>query len=372
MTKDKYLFLDRDGTLIREPEDEQVDSLEKLEFMPGVFRNLYLITQLLDYKLVVVTNQDGLGSPSYPREKYEEVQQKMLQAFENEGVGFEQILVDDSFASDPSPARKPGTGMVKGYLEKDFDRDASFVVGDRATDMELAGNMGLKGILVKGFADGLPEELSGNCLLEAGHWDEVFRFLRTYGRTATIERETKETSIEGSLALDGTGRSAIQTGLHFFDHMLDQLSRHGGMDLRLKSDGDLEVDEHHTVEDTALALGSALRQALGNMKGLSRYGFYVPMDDSRAACIMDFGGRPYLDWEVIFHREKVGDMPTELVEHFFRSLADEARCNIHISAKGKNEHHKIEAIFKAFARALRMAVRQDSTDVTLPTTKGKI
>ncbi|HKL38813.1 MAG TPA: bifunctional histidinol-phosphatase/imidazoleglycerol-phosphate dehydratase HisB [Bacteroidales bacterium] len=370
--KDKYLFLDRDGTLIREPADEQVDSLDKLEFMPGVFRNLHFITHLLDYKLVVVTNQDGLGSPSYPREKYEEVQQKMLQAFANEGVRFEQVLVDDSFAGDPSPARKPGIGMVEGYLEKDFDREASFVVGDRGTDIELAGNMNLKAIFIKGFADGLPEELRGNCVLEAGHWDEVFRFLKTYGCTATIERETKETSIEGSLALDGMGRSAIQTGLHFFDHMLDQLSRHGGMDLRLKTDGDLEVDEHHTVEDTALALGAALRQAVGNMKGLSRYGFHVPMDDSRATCILDFGGRPYLDWEVTFHREKVGDMPTELFEHFFRSLSDEARCNVHISAKGKNEHHKIEAIFKAFARAVRMAVRQDTTDVSLPTTKGKI
>jgi imidazoleglycerol-phosphate dehydratase/histidinol-phosphatase len=371
--KNKYLFLDRDGTLIREPEDEQVDSLDKLEFMPGVFRNLYLAARLLDYRLVIVTNQDGLGSASYPRQKYESVQQKMLQAFENEGVHFEQVLVDDSFASDPSPNRKPGIGMVEKYLEKDFDRDASFVVGDRATDIELARNMNLKGILIKGYTeDGLPEGIRRSCVLEAGHWDEVFRFLRTYGRTSTIERKTKETSIEGSLALDGTGRSAIQTGLHFFDHMLDQLSRHGGMDLSLKTEGDLEVDEHHTVEDTALALGSALRQALGNMKGVSRYGFFVPMDDSRASCIVDFGGRPYLDWEVSFHREKVGDMPTELVEHFFRSLADEARCNIHISAKGKNEHHKIEAIFKAFARAIRMAVRQDSTDVTLPTTKGKI
>jgi len=366
------LFLDRDGTLVREPADEQVDSLDKLEFMPGVFRNLYLITHLLDYKLVVVTNQDGLGSPSYPRDKYEAVQQKMLQAFENEGVGFEQVLVDESFASAPSPGRKPGTGMMEGYLQKDFDRNASFVVGDRASDIELARNMNLQGIFIKGFSEGLPAELRQNCALEAGHWDEIFRFLRTYGRTATIERQTQETSVRGSLALDGTGRSAIQTGLHFFDHMLDQLSRHGGMDLWLNTEGDLEVDEHHTVEDTALALGSALRQALGNKKGLSRYGFHVPMDDSRAGCIVDFGGRPYLDWEVSFHREKVGDMPTELVEHFFRSLADEARCNIHISAKGKNEHHKIEAIFKAFARAIRMAVRQDTTDVSLPTTKGKI
>jgi imidazoleglycerol-phosphate dehydratase/histidinol-phosphatase len=370
--RDRYLFIDRDGTLLREPPDEQVDSLEKMEFMPGIFRNLYLITHLLDYKLVMVSNQDGLGTPSYPLEAFEKVQAKLLRSLKNEDIHFASILIDDSTADNPSASRKPHTGLVTSYLQKDFHREASFVVGDRLSDLQLAGNMNIRGIRISDSTESVPAEYAGVCALDTSHWDQIFNFLRSQGRTAVMERNTNETRINGHLVLDGKGDANIETGLGFLNHMLDQLVKHGRFDAYLRVEGDLNVDEHHTVEDAGLALGKAFRQAMGIKKGLNRYGFHVPMDDSLASCVIDLGGRPYLSWEATFTREKVGDVPTELFEHFFRSFSDEARCNIHINARGNNEHHKIEAIFKAFARALRMAAGQSIEDLQLPTTKGRI
>ncbi|MGM0531565.1 MAG: bifunctional histidinol-phosphatase/imidazoleglycerol-phosphate dehydratase HisB [Bacteroidota bacterium] len=368
----KYLFIDRDGTLIREPENEQVDTLEKMEFLPGVFRNLYLITHLLDYRLVMVSNQDGLGTASYPEKDFQLVQDKLLKTLKNEDIQFEEVLIDSSLPKDNSPNRKPNTGLVRLYLQGDFDREASFVIGDRDTDIILARNMGLRGIKIDEEERSVPDELADFCALVGQSWDEIFSYLRKYYRTAPIKRETDETSINGSLSLDGTGHSDIQTGLGFFNHMLDQLARHGKMDLDLNVKGDLDVDAHHTIEDTGLALGEAFSRAVGNKKGMERYGFSLPMDESIANCVLDFSGRAHLEWEVELNRERVGEVPTEMFEHFFESFAREARCTIHISAKGKNEHHKIEAVFKSFARALKMAVKQDVNDVTIPTTKGKL
>ncbi|MFW5944802.1 MAG: bifunctional histidinol-phosphatase/imidazoleglycerol-phosphate dehydratase HisB [Bacteroidota bacterium] len=368
----KYLFIDRDGTLIKEPEDEQVDSLEKMEFLPGVFRNLYLITHLLDYHLVMVSNQDGLGTASYPEQNFRVVQEKLLKSLTNEGIQFEEVLIDPSSPEDNSPNRKPNTGMVRSYLKGEFDRNASFVIGDRDTDILLARNMDIKGIKINEKEPSVPDELAEFCALTAGSWDEIFSYLRSYSRKAEIKRETEETSIQGSLSLDGVGHSNIRTGLGFFDHMLDQLTRHGKMDIELTVKGDLEVDEHHTIEDTALALGKAFSRAIGNKKGLERYGFSVPMDESIANCLLDFSGRGHLEWEVEFSRERVGQVPTEMFEHFFEAFAREAGCTMHITAKGKNDHHKVEAVFKSFARALKMAVKQDVNDVNLPTTKGKL
>ena len=368
----KYLFVDRDGTLIREPEDEQVDTLEKLEFVPGVFRNLYRISQWLDYRLVMVSNQDGLGGASYPREAFNRVQNKLLQAMANEDIHFEAVLIDESGAGAPSPNRKPNTGMVEAYMNDDMDRRASMVIGDRLSDIELARNMGLQAIYLAPEATHVPGELSGSCSLVTHSWEKIFSFLRSSARTAWFGRDTKETSVQGSLSLDGSGQHDIHTGLGFFDHMLTQIASHGGIDLKLKAHGDLYVDEHHTIEDVGLALGRAFYVAQGNKKGLFRYGFHVPMDESRASCLIDFGGRPYLSWEMEFGREKIGDVPTEMFPHFFRSFANEARCNIHLKAIGENEHHKIEAVFKAFARALRMALRQDTQDMSIPSTKGSL
>ncbi|MBS3806234.1 MAG: bifunctional histidinol-phosphatase/imidazoleglycerol-phosphate dehydratase HisB [Bacteroidales bacterium] len=368
----KYLFLDRDGTLIREPADEQIDSLEKLEFMPGVFRNLYQISQWLDYHLVMVSNQDGLGTASYPTAAFDLVQNKLLQSMANEGIHFDSVLIDDSKAEAPSPNRKPNTGLVEAYLEDETDKQASLVIGDRLSDVELARNMGLQAILLASEETRVPEALSDSCILVTLSWDRIFSFLRSLSRRVRFERTTEETSVRGQLSLDGTGQHHIKTGLGFFDHMLTQIARHGGMDLQIQVNGDLYVDEHHTMEDVGLAMGKAFLEAQGNKKGLARYGFHVPMDDSQASCLIDLGGRPYLSWEVEWSREKIGDVPTEMFEHFFRSFADEARCNIHLRAGGRNEHHKIEAVFKAFARALRMALRQDTTDMSIPTTKGKL
>ena len=370
--KRKYLFVDRDGTLIREPADEQVDSLDKLEFLPGVFRNLFQITHWLGYRLVMVSNQDGLGTSSYPREAFEKVQAKVVKAFSNEGVAFDEVLIDGSTAASPSSSRKPNTGLVEGYLKEDFDREASLVVGDRLSDVELARNMGIGAILLSEGEPQVPDGLKDACRLVTGFWDRIFFMLRGLSRSARFDRHTHETRISGMLSLDGSGRQDIATGLGFLDHMLAQLVRHGGLDLEMKVDGDLHVDEHHTIEDAGLALGRGVATALGNKKGMSRYGFYVPMDESLAYCVIDMGGRPYLSWDVAFSREKVGDVPTEMFEHFFRSFADQARCNIHIEAGGKNEHHKIEAVFKAFARALKMAARTDETNMSMPTTKGKL
>lgn len=365
----KVLFIDRDGTLIHEPpEDFQIDSLEKLEYIPGVFRSLSLIAEELDYELVIVSNQDGLGTPAYPEAAFEQIQEKMLTAFRNEGIEFANILIDKSFPEDNLPTRKPGTGLLTKYLEGDYDLEHSFVIGDRLTDMELAQNLGCKGILLASEdRPGFDPQVQ---VLQTPSWKAIYEFLRFGQRTATVERNTRETQIRVALNLDGTGQSSISTGLGFFDHMLEQLSRHGSFDLSLQTTGDLQVDEHHTIEDTALALGQAFKEALGDKRGISRYGFLLPMDDSLAQVAVDFGGRNWIEWNASFQREKIGEMPTEMFFHFFKSFSDAALCNLNISATGTNEHHKIEALFKAFARALKMAVQRDKNSDQLPTTKG--
>ena len=371
----KALFIDRDGTLIVEPEDEQIDSLEKLEFIPGVFRNLYNIRKNLDYELVIVSNQDGLGTDSFPEETFWPAQNKMLKAFENEGVTFDDILIDKSFPADNAPTRKPRTGLMGKYMSGDYDLANSFVIGDRLTDIELAKNLGAKGIL---FNDGsLAKELektglAEHCVLVSSDWDNIYACVAAPERTAEVKRTTRETDIFVRLNLDGSGVCNISTGLNFFDHMLNQIGRHAGIDLEISVKGDLEVDEHHTIEDTALALGEAFQKAVGNKKGMERYGFCLPMDDCLAQVAIDFGGRPWLVWEAEFKREKVGDVPTEMFMHFFKSFSDAAKCNLNIKAEGTNEHHKIEAIFKALAKAIKMAIKRDIFNFELPSTKGKL
>lgn len=371
----RALFIDRDGTLIVEPEDEQIDSLEKLEFIPGVFRNLFNIQKNTGYELVIVSNQDGLGTDSFPENTFWPVQNKILKAFENEGITFDDILIDRSFPADNAPTRKPRTGLMGKYMEGDYDLASSFVIGDRLTDIELAKNLGAKGIL---FNDGsLLEELEKqgleeHCVLVSEDWDDIYACVAAPERTAKVKRTTKETDIFVRINLDGNGVSEIATGLNFFDHMLAQIGRHAGIDIEINVNGDLEVDEHHTIEDTALALGEAFKKAVGNKKGMERYGFCLPMDDCLALVAIDFGGRPWLVWETEFHREKVGDMPTEMFMHFFKSFSDAAQCNLHIKAEGDNEHHKIEAIFKALARAIKMAVKRDLFNFELPSTKGAL
>jgi imidazoleglycerol-phosphate dehydratase / histidinol-phosphatase len=373
--KKKALFIDRDGTLIFEPEDEQIDSLEKLEFMPKVFRNMYLIQKNLDYELVMVTNQDGLGTASYPEETFWPAHNKIIRAFENEGVTFDDILIDRSFPHENLPTRKPGIAMLTKYLSADYDLANSFVIGDRLTDIQLAKNMGAKGIL---FNNGdLVEQmekqgLATHCVLVSDDWDDIYACVASPERTAIVVRTTKETSISVQLNLDGSGVCEISTGLHFFDHMLNQIGRHSGVDLKIDVKGDLEVDEHHTIEDTALALGEAFRKAVGQKIGMERYGFCLPMDDCLALAAIDFGGRPWLVWDAEFKREKVGDMPTEMFMHFFKSFSDAALCNLNIKAEGTNEHHKIEAIFKALAKAIKMAIKRDIFNFELPSTKGKL
>ena len=370
----KILFIDRDGTLIVEPTtDMQVDSLEKLEFIPGVFRNLYNIQKYLDFELVIVSNQDGLGTSSYPENTFWPPQQMMLKAFQNEGVTFSKIHIDPSFPEENSPNRKPRTGMLKEYFSPEYDLAGSFVIGDRITDIELAKNLGAQGIFF------VPEEqigkldekgLTSHCALVTDQWDAIFNFLVIGERTATISRKTSETDIFIELKLDGTGKCDVHTGLAFFDHMLDQIGRHSGCDLTIRVSGDLAVDEHHTIEDTGIALGEAIRKALGDKRGIERYGYCLPMDDCLAQVALDFGGRPWIVWEAEFNREKVGDMPTEMFFHFFKSLSDSALANLNIQAEGTNEHHKIEGIFKAFARSLKMAIRKDPFVQSLPSTKG--
>lgn len=370
----KVLFIDRDGTLVIEPPiDYQLDSLEKLEFYPGVFRYLAKIVEELDYKLVMVTNQDGLGTDSFPEDTFWPAHNKMLQAFKNEGIEFEEILIDRSFPKDNAPTRKPRTGLVTHYMNEEYDLANSFVLGDRWSDIELAKNMGAKGIYLQDSLQGLSERgLEQSCALQSTSWLEIYQFLKAQqARSAYIHRQTKETKIEIKLELDGKGISNNQTGIGFFDHMLDQLAKHSGCNLAVKVEGDLEIDEHHTIEDTALALGQAFREALGDKRGIARYGHsLLPMDDCLAQLALDFGGRPWLVWRADFNREKVGGMPTEMFEHFFKSFCDTAVCNINIKADGRNEHHKIEAIFKAWAKAIKAAITRQAGDNSLPTTKG--
>ncbi len=360
----KVLFIDRDGTLIIEPEDEQIDSLEKLEFYPKVFQSLSRIANELEYELVMVTNQDGLGTASFPEETFWPVQNKITKAFENEGVTFREILIDKSFPHENLPTRKPGTAMLTHYIKGNFDLENSFVIGDRSTDVQLADNLECKSILISKTSH--PE-----ATLYTTDWDEIYRFLKAEPRKGKVSRATSETDIFVEVNLDGTGKSDIHTGLGFFDHMLEQISRHGNIDVTVRATGDLHIDEHHTIEDVGIALGSCFLQALGQKKGIRRYGFTLPMDDCLAQVAIDFGGRPWLVWDVDFKREKIGDMPTEMVMHFFKSFSDNAKCNLNIKAEGENEHHKVEAIFKAFAKAIEMA-KERGENKGIPSTKGVI
>lgn len=371
----RALFIDRDGTLIYETEDEQIDSLEKLEYLPKVFRNMHFIAKNLSYELVMVTNQDGLGTDSFPEETFWPVHNKVLNAFKKEGVVFDDILIDRSFPADNAPTRKPRTGLLGKYMDGSYDLADSFVIGDRLTDIELAKNLGAKGILINdgSLAQQLQEKgLAEYCVLITEDWDEIYAKVAAPDRTAKVIRNTKETRISVELNLDGTGKANIHTGLGFFDHMLDQIARHSGVDLNIQVEGDLQVDEHHTIEDTALALGEAFKLALGDKRGVERYGYCLPMDDCLAQVAIDFGGRPWIVWDAEFRREKVGEMPTEMFFHFFKSFSDTALANLNIKAEGKNEHHKIEGIFKALARAIKMAIRKDVFNFELPSTKGTL
>ena len=359
----KVLFLDRDGTLVIEPPvDFQLDSLEKLEFYPGVFQWLSKIVNEMDYELVMVTNQDGLGSASFPEATFWPAQNKIIKAFKNEGINFSEILIDRSLPEDNAPTRKPKTGMLKKYIYGDYDLVNSYVIGDRLTDIELAENLGCNGIF-------LGKKELRNASLIAQSWKEIYTVLKSKPRKSNITRTTKETKITIELNLDGKGKSAVETGIGFFDHMLEQIVKHAVIDLKVKVLGDLAVDEHHTIEDTALALGEAFKKALGTKKSIERFGFLLPMDDCLAQVAIDFGGRPWLVWDTEFNREKIGDMPTEMFFHFFKSFSDAAKCNLNIKAEGINEHHKIESIFKAFARAIKMAVTKNN-EYSIPSTKG--
>lgn len=373
----KALFIDRDGTLVIEPPvDYQLDSLEKLEFYPKVFRNLYFIRKQLDFEFVMVTNQDGLGTDSFPEDTFWPAHNKMLKTLEGEGIRFDDILIDRSFPEDNSPNRKPRTGMLGNYLSGEYDLANSYVIGDRLTDMQLAVNLGAKGIWLRPDDDEARRLLAENPaispVLITEDWDRVTEYLFAGDRCAVVQRTTKETDIFVEVNLDGHGATEISTGLGFFDHMLDQIGKHSGIDLTVRVKGDLEVDEHHTIEDTAIALGEALLKALGDKRGIERYGYCLPMDDCLCSVVLDFGGRPWLVWDAAFHREKVGDMPTEMFLHFFKSLSDAARMNLNIKAEGTNEHHKIEGIFKALARSIKMAIRRDIYKYELPSTKGTL
>lgn len=375
----KVLFIDRDGTLIKEPADEQTDSFEKLEFYPKVFQGLSKIAKELDFELVLVTNQDGLGTPVYPETSFWPVHNFVMKTLKEEGIVFSEEIIDRTFAKDNQPTRKPNTGLLTKFFSEDYDLANSFVIGDRLTDIELAKNLGSKGIYINDETFlGTDEitvkrgELDAFIALESSDWNAIYEFLKLEERTSGIVRNTNETKIDIQLNLDGTGKSTIDTGIAFFDHMLDQIARHGQMDLDIQVKGDLEVDEHHTIEDTAIALGEVFNKALGNKLGIERYGFCLPMDDCLAQVAIDFGGRNWLVWEADFKREMVGKMPTEMFFHFFKSFTDGARCNLNIKAEGANEHHKIEAIFKAFAKAIKVAVKRDSSKMILPSTKGTL
>ncbi|MFY0674133.1 MAG: bifunctional histidinol-phosphatase/imidazoleglycerol-phosphate dehydratase HisB [Bacteroidia bacterium] len=360
----KVLFIDRDGTLVIEPPiDYQLDSLEKLEFYPGIFQWLSRIVNELDFELVMVTNQDGLGTDSFPEDTFWPAHNKMMQAFENEGIEFKEVLIDRSFPDDNAPTRKPRTGLLNHYIYGNYDLQNSYVIGDRNTDIELAQNLKAKGIFIG--------EHNENAALSTKNWADIYNFLKAKPRKASVTRTTKETDISITVNLDGTGKSTLDTGLGFFNHMLHQIAKHGNIDLDVNVKGDLEIDEHHTIEDVAITLGEAFLKALSSKKGIERYGYLLPMDDCLAQVAIDFGGRPWLVWEANFKREKVGEMPTEMFLHFFKSLSDAAKCNLNIKAEGDNEHHKIEAIFKAFAKAIKMAVAQ-TNNFSIPSTKGTI
>ncbi|MEX0316148.1 MAG: bifunctional histidinol-phosphatase/imidazoleglycerol-phosphate dehydratase HisB [Allomuricauda sp.] len=375
----KVLFIDRDGTIIKETVDEQIDAFEKMIFYPKAFTYLGKIAKELDYKLVMITNQDGLGTDIFPEDTFWPVHNFIIKSFENEGVVFDKVFIDRTFPADNANTRKPGTGMLTEYFSNDYDLKNSFVIGDRLTDVELAKNLGSKGIFINDETNlgtneitVKREELDDYIVLESNDWEKIYEFLKLESRVSEISRKTNETDIKIKLNLDGTGKSNIDTGLSFFDHMLDQLARHGQMDLTIKVDGDLHVDEHHTIEDTAIALGEVFSRALGNKLGMERYGFSLPMDDCLAQVAIDFGGRNWLVWDADFKREKVGDMPTEMFLHFFKSFSDGAKANLNIKAEGTNEHHKIEAIFKAFAKSIKMAVKRDPEKMVLPSTKGML
>jgi len=360
----KVLFIDRDGTLVIEPPiDFQLDSLEKLEFYPGVFQWLSKISTELDYNLVMVTNQDGLGTSAFPEETFWPTQNKIIQAFKNEGINFTEVLIDKSFPEENAPTRKPRTGLLNQYIYGNYDLTNSYVIGDRNTDLELANNLKCEGIFIG--------EKNENAILSTKSWEEIYQFLKAKPRKATAIRTTKETDINIQLNLDGNGQSSIDTGIGFFDHMLEQIAKHGNMNLDILVKGDLEIDEHHTIEDVAITLGEAFISALGNKKGIERYGFLLPMDDCLAQVAVDFGGRPWLVWEAEFNRDNIGEMPSEMFFHFFKSFSDAAKCNLNIKAEGNNEHHKIEAIFKAFAKAIKMAVNK-TNNFNIPSTKGTI
>lgn len=365
----KVLFIDRDGTLILEPEDFQVDAFRKLKFLPGVFTYLGKIARELDFELVMVTNQDGLGTGAFPEETFFPVHEFMLEAFASEGIVFSEVFIDRTFARENSRTRKPHTGMLVKYFSDAYDLANSFVVGDRETDVQLARNLGAKAIFIKNPNFDLAAEADA---FQAESWREIYEFLKLPPRRVAHRRTTKETDIAVDLNLDGAGAAEISTGILFFDHMLEQIARHGGLDLKIEARGDLETDEHHTIEDTAIALGEAFSLCLADKRGMERYGFVLPMDDCLAQVAIDFGGRNWIVWEADFRREMIGKMPTEMFFHFFKTFSDKALCNLNIKAEGTNEHHKIEAIFKAFAKAVKMAVRRDIASDALPSTKGKL
>ncbi len=365
----KVLFIDRDGTLIFEPEDFQIDSFEKLQFLPGMITFLGKIARELDFELVMVSNQDGLGTESFPEETFHPVQNFILQTLENEGIIFSEVFIDRSFAKENLPTRKPETGLLTKYFSGEYDLKNSYVIGDRETDVRLAENLGAKAIFIKNENFEIAESEK---VFVAENWREIYKFLKMPQRKVFHQRKTNETDISVELNLDGNGKSEISTGIAFFDHMLEQLSRHGNLDLKINVSGDLHIDEHHTIEDTAITLGEAFNLALTDKRGMERYGFCLPMDDCLAQVAIDFGGRNWCVWEAEFKREMIGKMPTEMFFHFFKSFSDKALCNLNIKAEGTNEHHKIEAIFKAVAKAVKMAVKRDSSSDALPSTKGAI
>lgn len=365
----KVLFIDRDGTLIYEPDDFQIDSFEKLKFLPGVFTNLGKIARELDYELVMVSNQDGLGTESFPEENFYPVQNFILQTLESEGIIFSEVCIDRTFERENKPTRKPNVGMLEKYLSGEYDLSNSYIVGDRLTDCKLAENLGAKAIFIRN--PNFQSEENENVYV-AENWREIYEYLKFSVRVVRHTRNTKETQISVELNPDGSGKSEISTGIAFFDHMLDQIARHGNLDLKIEAKGDLHIDEHHTIEDVGIALGEAFYKALQDKRGMERYGFCLPMDDCLAQVAVDFGGRNWIVWEAEFKREKIGEMPTEMFFHFFKSFSDKAQCNLNIKAEGANEHHKIEAIFKAFAKAVKMAVKRDVSSDILPSTKGSL